>query len=87
MSKYVVEKMKQAKRALKSFMVDMPDEDSYATVYCVAFDAAKALTEAIKEIPPALREAQKDSRKNPKQGKNHAKSFLRPRKAKKNEGE
>ena len=85
-SKAVVDSMRQAKKALAAFMRNMPDEDSYAMVYCIAFDAAKVLASAMKEIPPALREAKVDS-KATEQMRNHAKAFLRPkRKAKKNEG-
>lgn len=82
----MLDQMKKAKAAIRAFMSDMPDEDCYAMPYCIAFDTVKALTAAIKEIPPSLREAQRESKKDPKQAKNHAKSFLRPRKAKKNEG-
>ena len=86
MSKHVVLSMKKTKAALKSFMHDMPDKDCYATVYTLVFDLATALTKGIKEIPASLKEAKKDIATN-NGGKNHAKEFLRSRKAKKNESE
>jgi hypothetical protein len=66
---------KLQKKLLKSTK-ELPDSDAYASVYCILVDCANNINLCLEDLVPFLKEANKDFRKNPDQGGNHAKAFM-----------
>lgn len=65
-TKTLITSLNKAKKDLELFRKELPNDDLYITVNCICLDTIKELKAVVKEIPPALADARKESKKEKK---------------------
>lgn len=69
--------IKQARQHIRKAAKELPNSDAYARPYSILADLAEAIDTEMKELSPALKEADKLYKKNPDQGVNRARNWCR----------
>lgn len=71
----ILKGLKKSKKELCKLADALPDEDAYATPYCVLVDGINHIDELIKDLKPAIREAREYRKENPEQFPNRARKW------------
>lgn len=72
---FIIKGLKKSRGELSRLANALPNEDAYATAYCVLIDGINAIDELIKEMKPSLKEAKEYRKQNPDQPANRAKKW------------
>lgn len=71
----IIKGLKKSRRQLIQLVNALPNEDAYATTYCVLIDGINAIGELIKAVKPSLKDAKAYRKQNPNQFANRAKKW------------
>lgn len=72
---FIIKGLKKSRSQLVRLADALPDEDAYATPYCVLVDGINAIDELIKELKPALKDAKAHRKQHPEQFPNRARKW------------
>jgi hypothetical protein len=67
--------LKKSRKKLRQLAEALPDEDAYATPYSVLIDGVNHISDLIKELKPAIKEAKQYRKENPNQFPNRARKW------------
>jgi hypothetical protein len=71
----IIKELKKSRSELSRLANALPNEDAYATAYCVLVDGINTIGELIKTIKPSLKEAKEYRKQNPDQFPNRARKW------------
>jgi hypothetical protein len=73
--KDVLKALHKTKKKLVKALSDLPDKDAYARVYCIINDTNVQITRCVKELQPAIKEANVILKEHTIQDRNRAKDW------------